>query len=149
MTIDATPTPVVTPRLLGFYRDVYDDEGTAAGWATIAWGLVFGDGSAITVPVEAPVSVTLWHRVEDATVALDAYIDYVDPRRTPDNGCGVPPSPCASVAPSTPSGAEHTAAQTACPGHRAASDRDRPLAGAATRPVTAPSTAHPGTDGAA
>jgi hypothetical protein len=80
------PAPVVTPRLLAFYQDGWDDDGTAIGWRTVAWGLVFGDGSAISIPGEPPVCVTLWHSVEDAVAARDATIDNPDPRERHDCG---------------------------------------------------------------
>jgi hypothetical protein len=63
------------PRVLAFYRDVIDDGGSVIGWRTIAWGLAFGDGSAVSIPIGRPVSVTLWPSLEDAATALDAHID--------------------------------------------------------------------------
>jgi hypothetical protein len=68
------------PRLLAFYRDLWDDDGTAVGWQPIAWGLRFADGSALSISIEGPPSVTLWQSVEDATEALDAYVDTAEPR---------------------------------------------------------------------
>lgn len=68
------------PRLVAFYQDVVDDEVAASvGWRTIAWGLVLPDGSALTVPVDGPRAVTLWHGLDDAAAALDAYVDAPDP----------------------------------------------------------------------
>jgi hypothetical protein len=76
---------VSVPRLLAFYQDVVDEElGTPVGWQTIAWGLTFPDGSAVTVPAEGPTAATVWHSLEDATKALDAYVDTPDPRSRTD-----------------------------------------------------------------
>jgi hypothetical protein len=72
------------PRLLAFYQDLWDEDGTPAGWKPIAWGLRFGDGSAVSVSIEGKPSVTLWHSVEDALVELDAFVDTPEPRRTLD-----------------------------------------------------------------
>jgi hypothetical protein len=92
VTSDDKPTPASapgrTPRLLAFFRDAWDDDGTVTGWQTVAWGLVLDDGSAISIPVEPPVRVTLWHSLDDAVVALDAYVDHPDPRRTIDDPRG-------------------------------------------------------------
>jgi hypothetical protein len=68
------------PRLLAFYQDLWDDDGTALGWRPVAWGLRFADGSAISINVEGKPSVTLWHSLEDAAEALDAYVDTPEPR---------------------------------------------------------------------
>jgi hypothetical protein len=72
---------LVTPRLLAFYRDVWDDDGAATGWQTIAWALQLADGSAVTISTEPPVAVTMWHNLDDAATALDAYIDTLAPTR--------------------------------------------------------------------
>jgi hypothetical protein len=68
------------PRLLAFYQDLWDEDGAAVGWKPIAWGLRFADGSAISVNVEGRPSVTLWNSLDDATEALDAYVDTPEPR---------------------------------------------------------------------
>jgi hypothetical protein len=73
------------PRLLAFYQDLWDDDGAAVGWKPIAWGLRFADGSAISVNVEGRPSVTLWNSLEDATEALDAYVDTPEPRTNLDH----------------------------------------------------------------
>lgn len=75
------PTAVgFVPRLLAFYHDVVDEDAAASvGWRTIAWGLVLPDGSALTVPVDGPRAVTLWHSLDDAAATLDAYVDAPDP----------------------------------------------------------------------
>jgi hypothetical protein len=81
------------PRLLAFYQDLWDDDGTALGWRPIAWGLRFADGSAISVNIEGRPSVTLWHSIEDATEALDAYVDTPEPRAHLDAPLPPPPPP--------------------------------------------------------
>jgi hypothetical protein len=81
------------PRLLAFYQDLWDDDGTAMGWRPIAWGLRFADGSAISVNIEGRPSVTLWHSLEDATEALDAYVDTPEPRAHLDTPLPPPPPP--------------------------------------------------------
>jgi hypothetical protein len=68
------------PRLLAFYQDLWDDDGTPVGWRPIAWGLRFADGSAVSVNIEGKPSVTLWHSVDDALAALDAFVDTPEPR---------------------------------------------------------------------
>lgn len=68
------------PRLLAFYQDQWDEDGTALGWRPVAWGLRFADGSAVSISVEGKPSVTLWQSVEDATEALEAYVDTAEPR---------------------------------------------------------------------
>ena len=81
------------PRLLAFYQDLWDDDGTAMGWRPLARGLRFADGSAITVNIEGRPSVTLWHSIEDATEALDAYVDTPEPRAHLDAPLPPPPPP--------------------------------------------------------
>jgi hypothetical protein len=122
----AALAPVLVPRLLAFYRDAWDDDGTAIGWQTIAWGLVFADGSAISVPVDPPMSVTLWHSVDDALAALDAYVDHPEPRRTIDDGPNVQQLPRLPTE-SSPAPVDGAAARTACPDDPTADGRDRPL----------------------
>ena len=85
------------PRLLAFYQDLWDDDGTALGWKPIAWGLRFADGSAISVPVEGRPAVTLWQSLEDATEALDAYVDTPEPRTHLDAPKPPPPPPPAPL----------------------------------------------------
>ena len=87
------------PRVLAFYRDVIDDDGTVTGWRTIAWGLTFGDGSTVSIAVGRPVSVTLWTSLEDAATALDAHIDTPDPRSSVDDliSHGSTAAPCQPV----------------------------------------------------
>jgi hypothetical protein len=102
---------VVAPRLLAFYQDAWDDDGTAMGWRTVGWGLVLSDGSAITIPVEAPVRVTVWRSVHDAVADLDAYVDDLGPRRSIEGGSVFPQS---SGFPPT-AGVEGAAGPTACP----------------------------------
>jgi hypothetical protein len=91
------------PRLLAFYQDLWDDDGTAMGWRPIAWGLRFADGSAISVNIEGRPSVTLWHSIEDATEALDAYVDTPEPRAHLDAPLPPPPPP-RPVDPTGPAG---------------------------------------------
>lgn len=81
------------PRLLAFYQDLWDDDGTALAWRPVAWGLRFADGSAISVNVEGKPSVTLWHSLEDAVEALDAYVDTPEPRTHFDRPLPPPPPP--------------------------------------------------------
>ena len=85
------------PRLLAFYQDLWDDEGTALGWKPIAWGLRFADGSAISVNIEGRPAVTLWQSLEDATEALDAYVDTPEPRTHLDRPLPPPPPPRADL----------------------------------------------------
>ncbi len=87
-----SPTYAV-PRLLAFYQDLWDDDGTAVGWRPVAWGLRFHDGSALSISIEGRPSVTLWHSVEDATEALDAYVDTAEPRISLDRPLPPPPPP--------------------------------------------------------
>jgi hypothetical protein len=106
------------PRLLAFYQDLWDDDGTAMGWRPIAWGLRFADGSAISVNIEGRPSVTLWHSLEDATEALDAYVDTPEPRAHLDAPLPPPPPPRPvpeSMPPSEPTSgnASHTTSHTA------------------------------------
>jgi hypothetical protein len=68
------------PRLLAFYQDLWDEDGTPVGWKPVAWGLRFADGSTVSVNVEGKPSVTLWHSIEDALTALDAFVDTPEPR---------------------------------------------------------------------
>jgi hypothetical protein len=107
------------PRLLAFYQDMWDDDGTAVGWQPIAWGLRFADGSAISVNVEGRPSVTLWHSVEDATAALDAYVDTAEPRTTID----LPPPPARPRPRVTKA---ETGPGTGAPAAAAALDADHP-----------------------
>lgn len=88
-----TSPSYAVPRLLAFYRDLWDDDGTAVGWQPIAWGLRFADGSALSISIEGPPSVTLWQSVEDATEALDAYVDTAEPRINLDRPLPPPPPP--------------------------------------------------------
>jgi hypothetical protein len=87
-----SPTYAV-PRLLAFYKDLWDEDGTAVGWEPIAWGLRFADGSALSISISGPPSVTLWQSVEDATEALDAYVDTAEPRINLDRPLPPPPPP--------------------------------------------------------
>jgi hypothetical protein len=101
------------PRVLAFYQDVVDDDGTVIGWRTVAWGLVFGDGSAVSVPVGRPVSVTLWPCLEDAAAALDAHVDTPDPRQPTDESplpLSAVPSPAATGAAATGPARQHDTA---------------------------------------
>ncbi|MGH9209623.1 MAG: hypothetical protein ACRD2C_02975 [Acidimicrobiales bacterium] len=79
------------PRLLAFYQDLWDDDGTPVGWKPIAWGLRFADGSAVSVNIEGKPAVSLWHSVADALAALDAFVDTPEPRATLDERLAVPP----------------------------------------------------------
>jgi hypothetical protein len=88
-----TSPSYAVPRLLAFYKDLWDDDGTAVGWQPIAWGLRFADGSALSISIEGPPSVTLWQSVEDATEALDAYVDTAEPRINLDRTLPPPPPP--------------------------------------------------------
>lgn len=81
------------PRLLAFYQDLWDEDGTALGWRPIAWGLRFADGSAISINIEGKPAVTLWQSLEDATEALDAYVDTPEPRTNLDRPLPPPPPP--------------------------------------------------------
>jgi hypothetical protein len=81
------------PRLLAFYQDLWDEDGTAIGWKPVAWGLRFGDGSAVSVSIEGKPSVTLWHSVDDALAALDAFVDTPEPRAHLEDNVSSPPPP--------------------------------------------------------
>ena len=102
------------PRLLAFYQDLWDDDGTAMGWRPIAWGLRFADGSAISVNIEGRPSVTLWHSLEDATEALDAYVDTPEPSAHLDAPLPPPPPPRPMSGP-TSSGISGTGGTTGAP----------------------------------
>jgi hypothetical protein len=68
------------PRLLAFYQDSLDEDiGVVWGWRPVAWGLELAD-TTLTVPVETPVRVTLWHSVNDAAEAFDAVVATIDTR---------------------------------------------------------------------
>jgi hypothetical protein len=113
------------PRVLAFYRDTWDDDGTAVGWMTVAWGLALPNGAAVTVPLEGPPSATLWSTVGDAAEALDAYVDTPTPARRLDEARtdrDVRPSTTSTLRSSSGSGA----AQPACPPAIAEGGEDRP-----------------------
>lgn len=93
------------PRLLAFYQDLWDDDGTPIGWKPVAWGLRFSDGSAVSVNIEGKPSVTLWHSVEDALAEMDAFVDTPDPRSTLDERILKPTRPAAPPPPPPPGAA--------------------------------------------
>ena len=68
------------PRLLGLFRDVYDDDGNPVGWTVVGWGLMFPDKSAVTVPVAGTMSATLWQSLDDALRSMDVQTCDVNPR---------------------------------------------------------------------
>jgi hypothetical protein len=69
------------PPLLAFYEDTYDDSGIALGWRTIAWGLLFADGTVVTIPhLDEKAGTTLWRTLQDARMALGGYVDTMNPR---------------------------------------------------------------------
>lgn len=118
----APPAPVM-PRVLAFYRDTLNNDGTVIGWQTIAWGVALGDGSVVSMPVGLPVSVTLWSCLGDAASALDAYVDTPDPRRLVDT-----PLPSRASTDPPQQSVDGTAVPTAFPGDPPAGEgRDRPL----------------------
>jgi hypothetical protein len=115
------------PRLLAFYQDVVDDDvASAIGWTTVAWGLAFPDGSALTIPAHGLRYVTLWGSVAEAADALEAYVDTPAPTH---RWAGEPAVPAPSDAPAAgpPRALKDTAAQALCPGvvAPAAWDEDR------------------------
>lgn len=75
------PVGLATPRLLGLYEDDLDAGGTVVGWRVVAWAVELPGGPTVTVPPTAPTNVTMWHSLEDAATALDAYVDEIQPRR--------------------------------------------------------------------
>lgn len=79
MSVTGAPSPQ-PPRLIGLFRDAYDNGGNIVGWTVVAWGLVFSDKSAVTVPVNGRPSATLWMNVDDALRALDVETCEVNPR---------------------------------------------------------------------
>jgi hypothetical protein len=80
------------PRLLAFYRDTGDTEGTTSGWTSVAWGLRHPDGTVVTVPAAGPPAVSLWYDLDEAAVGLDAYVDGLEARRhLPDDADGGEP----------------------------------------------------------
>jgi hypothetical protein len=114
------------PRVLAFYKDTWDDDGTAVGWTTVAWGLALPDGGAVTVPLEGQPSATLWLSVSDAAEALAAYVDTPTPARRLDEA-----SPDRDVRSSTTSALRSSsgsgATQPACSPVVAAAGEDRRL----------------------
>lgn len=74
------PRPPRPPRLVGLYRDLWDDDGTALGWEVVAWAVVHGSGHVVTVPVEGVVSATTWLTLDDACKELEAQVCEVRPR---------------------------------------------------------------------
>ena len=115
------------PRVLAFYRDTWDDDGTAVGWRTVAWGLALPNGAAVTVPLDGPPSATLWSSLGDAAEALDAYVDAPAPARRLDDEARPDPGVRASTTSSLRLSSGSDAAQPACPPAVAASGEDRPL----------------------
>lgn len=85
------------PRLLAFYQDLWDADGTVLGWRPVAWGLRFADGSALSVNVEGKPAVTLWQSLDDAIEALDAYVDTPEPRTRYERERPLPPPPPPAV----------------------------------------------------
>jgi hypothetical protein len=69
------------PRLLTFYRDTGGDDGTTSGWTSVAWGIRHPDGTVVTVPASGPPAVSMWYDLDQAAVALDAYVDGLEARR--------------------------------------------------------------------
>jgi hypothetical protein len=67
------------PRLVGLFRDLYDDNGTVVGWEVVAWGAKLDNGQAVTIPVAGPTSATVWHSLDDACRAYEAQIAEVRP----------------------------------------------------------------------
>lgn len=115
---------LVVPRVLSFYRDVFDDHGTVTGYETIAWGLTLADGSALSTSVRPPASVTFWASLEDAATAMDAFVDTPDPRRPIHQP--LPSRAATSVPPSN--AVDSAAALAACPHDPSAGEgQDRPL----------------------
>jgi hypothetical protein len=114
----------VMPRVLSFYRDVLDNDGTVTGYRTIAWGLPLADGSVLSTSVRPPASVTIWPCRQDAATALDAFVDTPDPRR-PDRN--LLPSRAATIVPPS-NEVDSAAALVACPHDPVAGEgQDRPL----------------------
>jgi hypothetical protein len=71
------------PRLLGLYRDGFDEDGTPATWVPIGWAVELPGRGAITIPLEGPIGVSIWQDLDDAKKTLDAYVDEISPRRRP------------------------------------------------------------------
>jgi hypothetical protein len=114
------------PRLLAFYQDAWDDDGTAVGWHTIAWGLALANGAAVTVPADGAPTATLWPTIDAAVEALDAYVDSPAPARRLNE-----PAPAWDARASTTGSRlslDGSAARPACPDNpaNAGTNRDRP-----------------------
>jgi hypothetical protein len=132
---DGSAVAQFAPRLLAFYQDVVDDAvASAIGWTTVAWGLAFPDGSALTVPAQGLRSVTLWPSVAEAAQALEACVDTPAPTHRLTGGTPVP-APSHARTPELHPAPEGAAARTVCPGTLAPAtrheDQDRPLGHAA------------------
>jgi hypothetical protein len=78
--------PPPLPQVLGLFQEEWDEGGTAFGWRPVAWGLRMPDGSAVTLPVDSPMGVSLWLTVEDAATALDAFVAVITPRHVSNVG---------------------------------------------------------------
>jgi hypothetical protein len=62
------------PRVLAFYR-TEDGEPDGPRWRVIAWGLRHPDGWIAMVSLDEPHAVALWPSVEEAEIALNAFVD--------------------------------------------------------------------------
>lgn len=123
-SVHDTAFTLVVPRVLSFYRDVLDHDGTVTGYETIAWGLTLADGSALSTSVRPPASVTIWASLEDAATAMDAFIDTPDPRRPAHD---LAPSRATTIVPPS-NEVDSAAALAACPHDPIAGEgQDRPL----------------------
>jgi hypothetical protein len=78
--VSGTPQP---PRLVGLFRELWDDNGNPIGWTVVGWGLVFPDKSAVTVPVAGTTSATVWQSLDHALQDMDVQTCDVNPRPFP------------------------------------------------------------------
>jgi hypothetical protein len=63
------------PRVLAFYRTEEGESDDGPRWRVIAWGLRHPDGWIAMVSLEEPHSVALWSSVEEAEIAMNAFVD--------------------------------------------------------------------------
>jgi hypothetical protein len=61
------------PRVVAFYQTT--GESPADEWRVVGWGIRHPDGWIAVASPTAPRTVALWPSVEEAEIALDAFVD--------------------------------------------------------------------------